>query len=1052
MEITELKIKFLIAILPILLFLGCGSSGDVVDGDLKGKEVVNQTVSLKVKVGYDDSILSRTTNRVTKRVKYSDINSIKLTIFDSQKSYVVDTEFNHTPSNNWELEVYKLPTNREITFIAEAFDSSGHRILTGKVVKQLTVNTSSIIIPLKLAKNEITITVPSIETISVGDINKSVKRLRFKIIDANSEKVAWHITPDTTLKNYGEFNQTSGELDFRFKNEIELLIDFQGDLKNFSFENRIDLNSSVGDVTTTFFKIYEPKKSLQVSIAPIVDNIYLTFYEKKIRANAIIDSKLLKREVCKNSFKELAKSLPLHNKSVEELLTIYYNALDNGGKSDESEIVDIYQKVLEPLRNDSDINLSKDSNLSKFLNLDINYTYEGLFQKYQNKYGYDEQFKKIYDYLTDDGFQKIMEYYTSDKKNILPALQSFYIKDENFTSILSDFNKTFGEDNFSNLIQYMVSSPESTILEDYNFTDRNFSKNGEYYYSKFRAEDNASRERVNILIEKIANQDFQTFLSDFNQSGLRLYVLMQNYFNDYKIYDSRFAPLLNFRIDENFDTLYQNLKNRYGTNSHFQRLTELIDNRDFREFLDYYKNPTDLLYDSIKIKLDQDVCKTDNFGTIYYDWRLENNSLEIENPYKNPIDITGFNGTLQDTLYLTVKNDYGIEADYAYEINIKDWFDENNNSITIEQENSTSGNPNSSNSNSSEANTTNSNSNSSDSSADPNSGANYGFELYSDKTQLELLYGETSSITFTTSKIFSDFSADILGVVNPSLFEYSQPVYLGNGKYQLDITAKNTTGTGSLNFIVQNQYHSEGEKVDIKISNPIKAIDIKREYTVLEGEEFNISVRFENPRGDTLRFVLNENSAILDAWRDGESLFDNGESKTGVTYNFVVKGLNEGEDNITLRVIDTTMDPDFSLDYNIKIIVKVPDETAIQEELAKYSCEDIQLNSSRYVYVDDAYGGEVAPSPDNAIELESANSLYGEGAYLSRVVVLYPSIYSSGEGYGGSDYRNFYIYNQNNKKYIGLLKYAPSLGGNEFYVKYYDKNSNSIICEKHKFF
>jgi hypothetical protein len=1016
-----------------LVFTSCNSSGGLDNTlDVTGSDITKESVNLTVKIGYDETILEKQLSKVLKRVQMSDVASIQLTIFDSQKSYVVDQVFNKTASGSWELEVYNLPANSDLTLIAEGFDVNSYRILSGTVSTQLSIDSVDVTIPLSLAKTEAVISVPTIKSINGGTAGDSRKRLTFTITNPNSEFVTWRVTPDTALSTYGEFNQTFGQLDFRFKSQLSFSIDFVGNLGTMFFENKLDINSSVGDVTTTFFKIYEQRDIVKVSLAPIVDNIYLTFYDNRVEAHGIIDSKLLKTEVCSNNFDDLFSEFVFRNKSFEELFKHFYSSTSNG-EVDVDEVLTILK---------SEINSSEESNLSKMLNLDINHTFTSLFQMYQTQYGYtNEKFNKIYDYLTDPSFSKMLDYYSGDEKSLLLTLKSFYKEDTNLTSVISTYEDRFGESSFSNLIDYMITSSQSTLLLDFNEEDQNFTNNGDFYYAKFGDNNSSLRLNLNLLVTKIKDYNFQEFLKLFGESGVRLYILMQFYFDDYSIYDPAFAKLLNFRVDENFEKLYANLKSKHNNLDSFLNFSELVENRDFTEFLEYYKNPTTQLYNSIKAKYDQDICITENFGLIDYSWSLQNSSLEIENPYTNPITIANFAGTLQDTILLEARNENGVVSEYSYHVNIKNWFDNNGNPINIydPEDNETLDDDPANPQNPDNNDTTN-----------PSDGTDYAFSLFADKTNVNLLYGETTKVRFTTSKRFEDFEKEILGVVNSTLFAYSIADVSTTTEtiYELTLTARNLTGTASLSFVVQNSYHSEVANISLTISNPIQILELKQSYTVLQTHDLNISVKVANSRGDTLQFSLIDDSDVFDAWRSGSSQFTTG-TADGVIYNFVVRGLSEGEENLTLVITDTTMEPDYQKIIPIIIKVEPLDETAVTNELAKFSCGTVQLSSLVYEYTDDEYdtSGNSVYSGDSAIQVQSLNSVYVTNSYLSRVVILHPGT----TGYTGSDYGTFYLYNQQTKKSVGIIKYAPTMADREFYAKYYDSATNSVICEKHKF-
>jgi len=1058
-------LRILLLIIPLLFFWSCGGGGgsSLVEDD---KTVVRHTVNLVVRIGLDEKDIDRDTKSRTlkKRIKYRDIEKVTLTIYDSDHTYYQDVEL-AKEGNSWEAKVFGLPTDRDIAFIAKAFDKNGKKILTGKVVKNLNIDDSSIIVPLQLIGLDVTI-IPSITNVWVGDVNRSDKTINFNIQSGNSEILNWKIIPDKKLLQWGDFNQTSGKVDLRFKTSEDIHVYFQlksiKNLKELSYENYFIISNEDGDEQNITFYIYEQKGQIRASIAPLTEHIYLVFYKDKIEAHAIVDSRFQPgKEICKNSFDILKEELPLAHKSLQELFTLYYNSIDEVAQLQGKSIIGA-ENILTSLG--KEIGLSEngaETNLSKFLNIDINLTYDKLVNRYRAVYYNNEDFLYLDNrFLRNRYFRNMLDYYIDSKKDIFIALESYYGDVDKNSSVL-ELIKYFQPK--SDLIRYLIATPVGGIVDDYNSEDGNFSQNGDYYYSKLELDDNESREKLHQLIGAIKNQDFQDWKEPFSKSGISFSNFVYFYSDknnsihelvNEKIYNQT-KELMEFRPNENIDNLFENLKNRYGDSDTFKEFEKLYLDRSFQDFLDYYKYGDEKDFRTVRLTLDEDICifrEADESSekNIIYQWWLENDSLPIPYPDTNPIVIENFNGSIQDRLHLKVSNGDGISNEYVYELNIHNWLDENNRSVYIEQTNQKESNS------STSADSENSNSNNSQTNSENSSnivdGKDYSFKLFSNKQELNIMYGETQSVLFTTSKKFDDFEADVLGVINPQLFQYK--IYkLDIGKYQLDITSipnssgEYRTGQASLNFMVQNQYYAQSQEIKITISNPVNIISLKNSYTVVEGEERNITARFNNIRGDDLKFKLIENSSKFDAWRVGDSYFSNGESRNGVNYNFKVKGTLAGEDELILRVTDTSMEPEYIQDFPIKIVVEKRDDEVVNSELAKYSCGDIQIDKTKYIYIDNAYGDGAIGGPDNEVELESLNSIYPKGNYLSRIVLLYPVGYGGDENLAGE----FYIYNQSNHRYIGIVRYGKKLSKKPFFIKYYDEETNSVKCESHTF-
>ncbi len=1028
------------------IFLGCGNGGGVDDVLDSGKETTTHRVNLTLKIGFDESILSRDTSSIrdTKRVQFSDLQYILITVFDSQKNYYVDQNISKNSSGNWEFQIYDIPTAVNVTFIAEGFDSKGYRIFSGKVSDQLDISDISIVIPLSLAKTEATILTPSISSIVGTNSTATSKRITFTITNPNSEFVTWKLTPDQALKKYGEFNETAGSLDFRFKSEIQFSINFTGNLNNIIFDNRFDIVNSVGDVTTTYFKLYEQQNLVLISIAPIVNNISLAFKQDRVEATAILDSSVMKKEVCENDFADLIVGFDFKNRTFEDLLIRYFSAIDMG-----DEVKATVQT------------LPSDSNMSKLLALDINHSYDGLFKKYQIDYGYSNpNFNNLYKQLTDSNFSVLYNYYLDEnqKGKHLPILEIYYRNDANLSQILSDYklglsmlpNSSKDLDRFSNLIEYYIANPQSSLLTDYKFDDKNFSKNGEFYYSKFGVdvENNESKARFNLLLNKFKDSAYLDFYKTFTSHGAKLTELLTAYYKNSYVYDESFAPLLNLIIDENFDKLFDDLSNKYSYLSSFNSFSNYVKNSDFNLWLEYYKTQSNSTLNSIKAKLDKDVCTSEDLGGLKYEWSLESGSLPIVDPYANPVTIKNFTGTLQDKLTLVATNEAGVKTEYSYQVNIKSWLDEDGNRIDVNPDTNNSNNSN--NNNSTETNNSTDNGSTSGGTTPI---IDYKFGLTaSQSTDILLLYGETKEIIFTSSKYFNDFVADIVGINNGSgeLFDvsFTEISTATVKKYSVKIKANRVMGNGVFTFAVQNSGHAEAKTVKVSIENPIQVLELKRSYTVVEGTEANLTMRVANVRGDSLTFEIFDSSGNYNAFATSSTVFSTG-TADGISFNFRVVGLAEGESNVTIRITDTTMDPDYWIEYPVIIKVDKSNEQVLTNKLAQYACGSVQLSSTTYEYTADGWsdsgdnGGVY--SSDNQLQIESFNQILS--ANLSRIVVLHPK----GSAYTGTSYSNFYIYNQLTFNNIGTLKYAPTMTGKEFYIKYYDDSTNSVICEKHKF-
>ena len=1074
--------RFFLLGLFILFFIGCGSDGFAPPED----EV--ETTNINVKIGYDNELFQdeRKITIISKRVKLEDIATIQLSIFDNKKTFIKNQPFIKTQSGNWELDVYNLPTNRELNFVAEAFDKNQTKILSGYIKQSVTENSSDVVIPLKLASQDLIISLPSIETISGGDIDVSkakgivTKRVKFSIVNPNAEIVKWNIVPDELLSKYGFFLPTEGELDFRYTNQIDLLVDFnitnqyvetaQGKkvyFKDLSFENRLELNTSSGDLITTFFKIYEQKNSLKVSIAPIVDNLAVTRKDNDIYVNAIIDSKLLKNETCSNDFENIfTPDFNLSKKTFQDLFIHFYSAVPY-----------VDPETQEELNPNSVINgLRKDEETVRLLNYDLQNSYEKLFASYQKQYGYEnEYFNIIYKYLTNENFIKLLEYYKAEEKNYLTPLKIYYASDEqvindasdeNITELLDWYQKRFGgEEKFSSLLGYMIFSDDSTLLDDYSLKDHNFSQNGDYYYQRFEADTEKDKNNLHKLVEYIKDKDFSKFFTVFNIPHQKLYILIQGYFKDFNVKSTssnykEFADLLNFIIDDNFEGLFERLTAKYLNSKSFNNLAKMVNSIAFQQYLNFYKTKDSISYDFLKAKYDFDVCETLDFSNINYEWVLKSNPYNdtskayIVDRYTNPIKITNSNGNLKDKLFLTVTNEQKIQTDYSYYLSITNWVDEDGNPIEAIRENPLLPDGNLTNSNNNEENNS---SNVNNSTSENNNSVvtdpkDYEFELYTSSEKVNLLYGETKTIRFSTSKIFKNLSYDVIGIQNGELFSVSKVTKLSDKEFEIKVTAKDLAGVGKFTFMAQNDYFSDFIEIEVTTQKPIEIYNLRNEYSILYGSAIDINFSIKNPRGDNFTFKIDNSVNGYFTSAPVKTQIDNVLSDTNLIH---VIAQSEGSDQMILKITDTTLEPEYSIDIPIRITVVKSDEQKTAEELqlreeAIYKCNNLVLDKSIYEYVSDVYdeNGDEVFAPNGILSIRSDNSLYPSHPLYSTLLILYPV---GVDNDGATLSNSFYSYNHNDMRYLGEIKYSSNLKGKEFFVKYYDSTTNSVVCEKHRF-
>jgi hypothetical protein len=270
--------KFITIVLPLLTYL-------LLSSGCSEKEESEKFVSLRVGVDLIDRVLQS-------NVKYSDISTIKLSVLDSRDVYLSDGVLQNE-FGSWGIDVNNLPVNRTIQFIAEAFNSDDDLILRGEVEEKITINTAEILVPLQLTEEVEVVSLPTVSYISTGEVNSNRTTITFTVKNSKRDDINWSIIPDEALLQNGiSFDMLSGDLSFSGSEEVEFTVMVNGDLAGRSYSNKIELTNSDGDRFGEEFTIFSKRDSISVSVAPIVDNIFLYMQSGILYAEAIVDSTL----------------------------------------------------------------------------------------------------------------------------------------------------------------------------------------------------------------------------------------------------------------------------------------------------------------------------------------------------------------------------------------------------------------------------------------------------------------------------------------------------------------------------------------------------------------------------------------------------------------------------------------------------------------------------------------------------------------------------------------------------------------------------------------
>jgi hypothetical protein len=249
-----------------------------------------------------------------------------------------------------------------------------------------------------------------------------------------------------------------------------------------------------------------------------------------------------------------------------------------------------------------------------------------------------------------------------------------------------------------------------------------------------------------------------------------------------------------------------------------------------------------------------------------------------------------------------------------------------------------------------------------------------------------------------------------------------------------------------------SDYYSDSITIEVTTQKPIEVYNLRNQYSMTYGSVIDINFSIRNPRGDNFTFKIDNsvNGYFISA--PVKIRIDNVLSETNSIH---VVAQSEGYDQMILKITDTTLSPQYSINIPIKITVVKSNEQKTAEELqiredSIYKCNNIVLDKNIYEYVSDVYdeNNDEVLAPNGILSIRSDNALYPSHPLYSTLLILYPvGIDSDGTALTNS----FYSYNHNDMRYLGEMKYSSNLKDKEFFIKYYDSSTNSVICEKHKF-
>ena len=152
------------------------------------------------------------------RSNSSIIESIYLTIYSDDLTYVADKPFNKTDDGEWEISLPSLIIDENLTFIANAYNSNGDLIYQSNQIIKLNLDNNIVPIIFKSAlESECQLASNQIEEI-INDDNGDTQ-IKFKIINPKESNLSYSIYSDDGY----EFNPDSGDIDSYDENSSYIL-------------------------------------------------------------------------------------------------------------------------------------------------------------------------------------------------------------------------------------------------------------------------------------------------------------------------------------------------------------------------------------------------------------------------------------------------------------------------------------------------------------------------------------------------------------------------------------------------------------------------------------------------------------------------------------------------------------------------------------------------------------------------------------------------------------------------------------------------------------
>jgi len=331
---------------------------------------------------------------------------------------------------------------------------------------------------------------------------------------------------------------------------------------------------------------------------------------------------------------------------------------------------------------------------------------------------------------------------------------------------------------------------------------------------------------------------------------------------------------------------------------------------------------------------------------------------------------------------------------------------------------------------------------------------------YGNKKSIDIVMGknEEKIIKIRSTPKQTDINTKLIAnqytnnsVVSYSLIFGGSPIVNENYDYGFKINSGDITGRDEFQLVLENQNgYTDSVYINVEVVDQIKISGVRKKYTLVTGgDEQNITIRGYNTLGNPLEFeivnqdVINEEKKLV-LIVQGSKIF-NENTRNGVDFKFSARGLQDDKREVEIRVKDRSTGTVESIYITIESLKR---NTVFYTDL--YECNeeynrnyDVVADLNTPTSPDGVYG------PDNAVYLKSTHEMeFDIGNRFSEVMLFYPTM---GQQYSYDEYGKEYIRNRDTGKSIATVYYAKHLQGIRYYIKYYNEDKNSIVCEKRNF-